>query len=255
MLTEAHYPDWAGLHFFAEGTPYTVRIGDGPDVECPPFAVTGPTSRSIRLHLTQSVAWSLGVTPVGWARFGRCPANTLANKVVDGREHSTFSRLAPLLDIVRDGAGQTSETARRIGEFLSRKLPPRARNESQVLALHEALRNPAIGDVDGLVEEVGVSRRTLERLSSNVFGFPPKTLLRRQRFLRSLGKFTINPDRGWSASLDGHYVDQAHFVRDFRSFMDMTPSEYAQMPHPILSHIFGRRLAEHTADNGRGRRI
>nr|WP_237392526.1 helix-turn-helix domain-containing protein [Aurantiacibacter rhizosphaerae] len=113
--------------------------------------------------------------------------------------------------------------------------------------MHEALRDPSVGDVETLSERVGISRRTLERLASRFFGFPPKTLLRRQRFLRSLGKFTIEPGRSWSASLDGHYVDQAHFVREFRAFMEMTPSEYAQMPHPVLGNIFTKRLTEQGA--------
>lgn len=247
-MTDCHYPDWAGLHFFAEGAPYKARIGEGAYSECSPFTVTGPTSKAIVTRLTSSVAWSLGINPVGWTRYGLCDAASLANALADGGSQPGFEPFAPILDLVRENASASRSTARRLGEFLADTLPGQPRTEPQVVALHEALRDASIGNVEGLVEKVGVSRRTLERLASQAFGFPPKTLLRRQRFLRSLGKFTIDPGRGWSASLDAQYVDQAHFVHDFRSFMNMTPSEYAQMQHPILSQIFGRRLGEHAQD-------
>lgn len=186
------------------------------------------------------------MNPVGWARYAEGSAGELANSLVDAASHPAFVRFAPILDLVRDNPEDPDGTARRIENFLCETRPRRNPHEAQVIALHEALRDPAVGDVEGLVEKVGVSRRTIERLAARYFGFAPKLLLRRQRFLRSLGKFTIKPGRSWSASLDGQYVDQAHFVRDFRAFMGMTPSEYAQMPHPLLESIFTRRLGEHS---------
>jgi AraC-like DNA-binding protein len=241
------YPDWAGLHFNAHGATSQVSIGDGPQHRCAAFAANGPTSRAMCLQTQNSQSWSLALNPLGWSRFADGPASEVANAMVDGSSHSTFARLAPILEIVRDGVGDDDGTARRIESFLCEIRQTRSNHEPQIAAMHDGLRDPAIGDVEALVERVGVSRRTLERLSARYFGFPPKLLLRRQRFVRSLGKFTIDPNRNWSASLDGHYVDQAHFVRDFRSFMGMTPSEYAQMPHPILEGIFTQRLAEQGA--------
>lgn len=241
------YPDWAGLHFNAEGEVSQISIGGGPVHECAPFAANGPTSQAMCLQAPNSQSWSLALNPLGWSRFADGPANGVANTMVDGSAHPSFQRLAPILEIVRDGKGDLDGTASRIAAFLCEIRQTRSNHEPQIAALHDGLRDPGIGDVEALVERVGVSRRTLERLSARYFGFPPKLLLRRQRFVRSLGKFTIDPDRSWSASLDGQYVDQAHFVRDFRSFMGMTPSEYAQMPHPILDGIFTQRLAEQGA--------
>ena len=59
-------------------------------------------------------------------------------------------------------------------------------------------------------------------------------LLRRQRFLRSLAQFMLDPSLTWIKTLDWHYVDQAHFVRDFKRFMTMSPSTYAALDHPVL---------------------
>src|SRR3546814_969262 len=80
----------------------------------------------------------------------------------------------------------------------------------------------------------GLSERSVERLSRRAFGFPPKLLLRRQRFLRSLARFMLDPSMAWTATLDHHYYDQAQFIRDFQRFMGMRPGVYAARAKPIL---------------------
>ena len=92
-----------------------------------------------------------------------------------------------------------------------------------------------------------MGERSLERLCRRYFGFPPKLLLRRQRFLRTLAQFMFDTRLTWSKAIDGQYYDQAQFVRDFRSFMGMTPSEYADTPHPILEKIMALRFADQGA--------
>jgi len=59
-------------------------------------------------------------------------------------------------------------------------------------------------------------------------------LLLRQRFLRSLARFMLDPSMAWIDTMDHHYYDQAQFTRDFQRFMGMSPREYAARPKPIL---------------------
>ena len=80
-------------------------------------------------------------------------------------------------------------------------------------------------------------QRTLERICKRAFGFSPKLLLRRQRLMRSLVHFLLDPSLKWIGALDSHYHDQAQFVREFHEFMGMTPSHYAAMDHPILKEV------------------
>jgi methylphosphotriester-DNA--protein-cysteine methyltransferase len=88
--------------------------------------------------------------------------------------------------------------------------------------------------VDQFAAEVGVPPRTLHRLCLRAFGFAPKRLLRRQRFLETLGLIRVSADTKFSALLDEQYHDQAHFNRDFRDFMGMTAREYAQTPRALM---------------------
>jgi methylphosphotriester-DNA--protein-cysteine methyltransferase len=101
--------------------------------------------------------------------------------------------------------------------------------------------------VTELVEQVGTSQRTVERLCHRHFGFSPKLLLRRQRFMRSLAQFMLDPSLKWIGAMDSSYHDQAQFVRDFHEFMSMTPREYAAMPHPILDKFMHERARIHGA--------
>ena len=113
------------------------------------------------------------------------------------------------------------------------KRPPHE-DEARIRAAHSALTDEAVAAVTELAERLGISSRSLERLSLRAFGFSPKLLLRRQRFLRSLAQFMLDPSLTWIKTLDFHYVDQAHFVRDFRRFMGMTPRRYGTLDHPLM---------------------
>ena len=57
----------------------------------------------------------------------------------------------------------------------------------------------------------------------------------------------LDPSLSWVKALDGQYHDQAQFVREFRSFMGLTPTAYARLPHPILEPIMRQRMADQGA--------
>ena len=51
----------------------------------------------------------------------------------------------------------------------------------------------------------------------------------------------LDPSMRWSGAMDGHYYDQAQFVRDFRQFMGMTPRAYAALDKPVLTAVMRER--------------
>ena len=100
---------------------------------------------------------------------------------------------------------------------------------------------PDVNTAAELAACVQASPRTLERICSRVFGFSPKLLLRRRRFMRSITDFMLDPSLRWIGAIDAVYHDQAHFVRDFRTFMGMKPSEYAELDKPIMGPVLRER--------------
>jgi AraC-like DNA-binding protein len=246
LVTDCLHPEWAALRF-TEGPPPVACVGPGEMKPQWSFVANGPTSKSIQFGVTRSRVWGLGLQPAGWAKFVRQPANGLSDRTVDGSSHEAFALFAPILDLVNSAGGDGDAIAAGINEFLMRHASRPVPHESQITACQAALRDPDMANVAELGELLGIGGRSLERLCGRYFGFPPKLLLRRQRFLRSLADFMLDPRRTWSKAIDGQYYDQAQFVRDFRSFMGMTPSEFADTPHPILEKIMAQRMADQGA--------
>jgi AraC-like DNA-binding protein len=240
------HPEWAAMRF-THGIVPTARIGPGELVPQWPFVVSGPNSKSIHFGISTSRIWGLGLMPAGWAKFVDGRARDFADRTVDGAAGDAFRVFAPIHEMTRDLAAPPEAIGREINAYLMQHLDRPSPHEGQILACHAALRDPEVTNVADLAERLGLTARSLERLCARYFGFPPKLLLRRQRFLRSLAQFMLDPGRSWSEALDGQYYDQAQFVRDFRAFMGMAPSEYADMPHPIMQKIIAHRMADQGA--------
>jgi len=239
------HPEWSTMRFFVRGSPPRASFVPEPSELTGPFPVSGPSSRAIDFSLTSARIWGLGLLPLGWARFCQTPACEIADKIVDGAKHPALAPFRQLYDLIDAYADDFDAVARKVDSFLlDMDLSPVPAQE-QILACQAALRDPAVAQVEALAARVGVSRRSLERLCARYFGFPPKMLLRRQRFLRSLATYMLGHKGNWSKALDGQYYDQAHFVREFRRFMGMSPTAYAEMPHPILDRIIAQRMADH----------
>ncbi len=243
-VNDALQPEWANLRVFSGGTP-TAWVEGGPVLTGSNMVVTGPTSRAINFRIPATRMWGIGLLPLGWARFMPREAVLCANSLTCGYQHPDCAPFRPLADRIFQGEPcQEAELARIIAFF--RKFPPaKGVDTERILRIHAAIVDPAIGTVKHLVEMVGMGQRTIERICARAFGFSPKVLLRRQRFMRSLTQYMLDPSLKWIGAIDSHYHDQAQFVRDFREFMGTTPREYAARPHPILERFMQERMRVH----------
>jgi AraC-like DNA-binding protein len=240
VVTDALQPEWANLRFFSGEKP-DCWIEAGDHIEGASFVATGPSTRCTNFRLGKSRLWGMGLLPLGWAQFIRLPAADHANLVADGQAHPSFGSFAPLAaSLFGAEPDETMELDRLITFFRARLADP-SPDAERIFAIHAALVDPQVASVAELVDRVGVGQRTVERLCRRAFGFPPKLLLRRQRFMRSLSQFMLDPSLRWIGAIDSHYHDQAQFVRDFREFMGMTPREYAARPHPVLEKFIHER--------------
>jgi AraC-like DNA-binding protein len=212
---------------------------DGVHVPTPQqSALFGPTDRAaVFASMGRAVMLGAGLTPVGWARLFDADAAHLANRV---RELADFvgaddaARLYANLMAAPDDAGIAAVLdAWFLGRAASRPEP-----DPRIAVIARELLQPH-ADVAALAAGVGLPERTLHRLCLRAFGFTPKALLRQKRFLRTLEQVRGVLDQPLSAFIDEAYYDQAHFNRDFRQFMGMTPTEYFNSPREIM-----RRSAE-----------
>jgi AraC-like DNA-binding protein len=227
------HPEWANLRFLS-GVAAEAAVGTDPITASPAFAVTGPTSRATRFRVSGGASWGIGLLPLGWASLFGVDAGDYADRVVDGRSDPAFAELVPLADALAASGDDYAAGLALIEAHMARLFAHRPAADPAILALNDALVDPDMVSVGDLTARLGMNVRSLERLSRRAFGFPPKLLLRRQRFLRSLARFMLDPTLRWLGALDCSYHDQSHFVRDFKRFMGMSPSAYGKLEKPLL---------------------
>ncbi|MEM6856790.1 MAG: AraC family transcriptional regulator [Pseudomonadota bacterium] len=241
-LVDHLQPEWANIRFFSGSQPSgqianTAMSGSH-------FAATGPSSLPCRFELGSARMWGIGFLPIGWARFFDEEAYDLVNTVWDGRTHPAFARFDAMSDILTDPEASAEEQYDHIVETLAALMTP-SRDEDKIRRIHEALVDGHFATVCDLADHCAMSVRTLERVCRRYFGFTPKLLMRRQRFMRSLTAFMLHQSRGygsrWTEAMDAEYHDQAQFTREFREFMTMLPSDYAALEHPIIASFVEAR--------------
>ncbi len=241
-VTDHLHPEWANLRIISGTLPVSeIRevspIGDLGGI------VTGPTSTTVRFTTGTSRIWGIGLLPLGWAKFVAAPAHIYADRLCDPAKEPAFAPLCSLVESLfgpaPDEAAELSLITRHFEALADRKVP----EEARIRATHQALVDPEIASVAAMAEAAGLPTHTLERVCRRHFGFAPSLLLRRQRFMRSLSQYMLDPSLTWIGAIDSHYHDQAQFVREFHRFMGMSPRAYAAMPHPVLAGVMRARMA------------
>lgn len=81
-------------------------------------------------------------------------------------------------------------------------------------------------------EKNNISIREIQRLFRTYIGVSPKVYM---RFIKVKNAKTKIANKEYESltqlSLDSGYFDQAHFIRDFKSFMEETPKKYHKLKH------------------------
>ena len=239
-VTDLLHPEWANLRFHTGSLPSATSLG-GQSVANAGFIATGPSSRALEFELGSGRAWGVGLLPLGFARFVGAEAADLADAVCDGREPGPFAVFNALAGQIFGPEPDEAAELARITAWFAEFPTPRTGQEEQIEAAHSALVDPDVASVADFAARSGLGVRTLERVCRRSFGFTPKLLLRRQRFMRSLSQYMLDPSLKWIGAMDGHYHDQAQFVREFRQFMGTSPSAYARQPHPVLVPVMHER--------------
>jgi AraC-like DNA-binding protein len=237
-LTDYLQPEWANIRFFCGNAP-DAAIG-ATQVQGANFVATGPSALPCRFTLGPARMWGVGFMPLGWARFFGKDASAWANVICDGAAHSAFAPFAGLADTLCDPQATMDEQFDAITATMARLMRP-TRDDARIRRVHAALVSGDHVSVHDLADACAMSIRTLERVCMRNFGFSPKLLMRRQRFMRSLTTFMLHRGSRWTEAMDAEYHDQAQFTREFREFMTMNPSEYAALDHPILTSFMEAR--------------
>jgi len=230
-LEDLIHPEWPSARFTLSGTSRGGIFDEVAGIS-PPVSLMGPTSKATRIYCGTTNMFGIGLLPLGWYRLTNAPADQFANKANDVQHYPAFGVFMRIWEKIRE-LHDAEEIALIVDDIILRTISGPDPLEADIEAVHMAVTDADISSVAELSSATGISSQRLERLCRRVFGFPPKRLLRRQRFLRTLAKVLMEPELKWSSALDDRYFDHAHFSRDFQEFMGMGPSQYLAMPRPI----------------------
>lgn len=90
-----------------------------------------------------------------------------------------------------------------------------------------------------IVDQIGISHRRFIELFQRETGYTPKRYSRIRRFQRVLRKINDRQNLlDWSdIGVDCGYYDQSHFIKDFRAFSGLSPTDYETIPGRHYNHV------------------
>jgi methylphosphotriester-DNA--protein-cysteine methyltransferase len=170
-----------------------------------------------------------------WSLFPKLSASDYANKVVD--LSAIIGEDAGRLGAALRGCSGFAERVAMADQWLGKLFGVHAPNffDIQAAKLMPALNDPEVDSVAKICALLGASQSQLVRLAQRYYGFTPKLLIRRERFLRMLFTMERRPYAEWPQFIDAQYVDQSHMIRDFKDFTGLSPGQYFAHQRPILS--------------------
>jgi AraC-like DNA-binding protein len=228
------YPAWGNVRFYSRDADWRVTIGHGEGARVfdpvPHAALFGPTSCASASRSANGTLIGAGITPLGWSRLIGADAADFADRIV------ALGEVMPGADVLADAvlaAPDAQAAAEAMDDFFVARLAPPGRNDARIEAMHRLLAEAPPITVDEAAATLGMHSRAFLRAALAAFGFRPKLLLRRARFVRTLTGLEEHPTSSWVDVLDLGYHDQSHFIRDAHEFLGMAPGDFLRMPRPI----------------------
>ena len=89
--------------------------------------------------------------------------------------------------------------------------------------------NQDVMNIETFCQQAGTNYTSLNRTFSKILGLSTKKFERLIKFRKALGKLLNNPEKLSQIAIASGYFDQSHFIKEFKYFMDMSPSEYLDL--------------------------
>lgn len=212
------------------------QVATAPDV-----TLLGPTFGSTHLEATGPlVVCGVAFQPAGWAKLVHEDASLFSDRLIDGRLHfgpaisNTFDRMRgavtsrQMLDILDATMLDLLQNAREASTWFTR-------------VADQWLTGAASPEVDALIAASGMSGRQVERMTRRDYGAPPKLLARKYRALRAASNLAFNRTN-WRDVAGDAFADQSHFIREFKQFTGLTPTQLTTNPSHVTQLTFQRRI-------------
>lgn len=179
-----------------------------------------------RLIKDEGKVFGIKFKPGGFYPFIKKNVSTLTNKIIN---------ISDLFDVDSKSLEESvllpdeDENMIKAAEnFLFKIIPEKDKNVLLINNIVEQIiSNREITKVEDLVDQININKRTLQRLFNQYVGVTPKWVIKRYRLHEAVEKLAGKKNIDWAKfALSLGYFDQAHFIKDFKSIIGITPSEY-----------------------------
>ncbi|MBO6607036.1 helix-turn-helix domain-containing protein [Psychroserpens sp.] len=93
-------------------------------------------------------------------------------------------------------------------------------------------------NVSEILEEINLSQKTLETQFKKVVGLTPGKYIRLYRFIKLMKRYENQELEIKDLIYMFDYYDRSHFAKDFKLFMNESPSSYFKKDYPLLKAVF-----------------
>ena len=219
--------------FNLENAPLMNIYGDHESFRQPDVSIYGQFTKPFELtftHPTQTVGVSFHpwTAPMAFRDSG----DLFTNRCIDG----THVRV-DLCQIGALRAARTDEQVACVLDTILRKLLDQSTVDHVVAdivsRIHSGMTCPQVRDH---VESLGLSRRRIEQKFREVTGLPMREYTKKFRFFKVVRKLGVNRHEDLTMlGLEAGYYDQSHFIRHFKQFTGMTPTQFRSDQTPLKS--------------------
>ncbi|MDP9382658.1 MAG: AraC family transcriptional regulator [Chloroflexota bacterium] len=166
--------------------------------------------------------------PGGFYPFMRSPVSAFAGSSISLLR--AFGRDGKVLEEAILAAQHDAEKIEIAESFLLERLPARDENVALVSQIVERIMmDRELTRVEDVASQCNMSTRSLQRLFHQYVGVGPKWVIQLYRLHEAAEQIAQGRAADWSArALDLGYTDQAHFIKDFKAILGVSPMEYAK---------------------------
>ncbi len=238
---ETIVPDGCAEWIFQLGTPYQQISSSGGLLHQPRTFVVGQLRAAMRVAPTGPISvFAIRFRPSGCSPWLRDAMHPLTDQCVEVGELSArpvLNELETRLPEAMDASSRVKIADTVLLQQRDRVGPIDGLAEAAVQVIRRSGGQMSLGD---LTRQLSTSRRTLDRSFAQSVGLTPKLFSRQVRFQRILDHLRSNPKPRWSqvAQAVGCY-DQAHLVREFRSFTGTSPTQFLRSEHRLSDLLTG----------------
>lgn len=229
-------PSWAQIWVVVTDAPVLVAVRRRGPAQLGQAMLFGSSSHAAPVASGGGVTVVIDLSPIGWARLFGPTADTMRDQVKQLALDWAEALIARL-----HASDRAVEVKPVLDTLLTGHLPPTNPDEPLVARAQAALLDGQ--SVGAAAEIAGITPRLLLSLCNRYWGYGPKVLIRRTRFMRGLTAMLMDGGPPNFSTPPPGYHDVPHFLRDGNLFLGLTPRRFLSLPMPYLRAVLRARTA------------